>query len=288
MLTGDVYFAAPKELAGYADHEVANTPEAFDLLHPDDLEPVLARRAHIHDDRPLTWNFASAPGPANIAGFPAAVGAQRRRLGQAPARSVTDVNDRHRSAALRREGAALVTLKSIGDAVITVDLEAGGSRSSGKYLTGWKTHEAEGMPLAIVCRMLEETTRTPLADPAERVVVEGRMVKATANVLLLRRDGTEIAINESAAPIRDRTGDIAGVVLVLHDARREREYASQLSYQASHDALTGLINRREFEQRLGLALLSARDLGRTHVMHPTFSTSSRSSTIAAATPPATS
>ena len=85
-------------------------------------------------------------------------------------------------------------------------------------------------------------------------------------MLLLRRDGTEIAINESAAPIRDRAGAIVGVVLVLHDVRREREYATQLSYQASHDALTGLINRREFEHRLSLALASAREQGRHHAM----------------------
>ena len=95
---------------------------------------------------------------------------------------------------------------------------------------------------------------------------EGASIKVAANVLLLRRDGTEIAINESAAPIRDRAGAIAGVVLVLHDVRRERDYATQLSYQASHDALTGLINRREFEHRLGLALASAREHGRQHAM----------------------
>src|SRR5205814_1474871 len=133
-------------------------------------------------------------------------------------------------------------------------------------LTGWRNQEAEGMPLVIVCRLLDEATRQTLPDPLERVLREGRMVKAASNVLLLRRDGTEIAINESAAPIRDRAGEIAGVVLVLHDVRREREYATQLSYQASHDALTGLINRREFEHRLSLALASARDLGRTHAM----------------------
>ena len=71
---------------------------------------------------------------------------------------------------------------------------------------------------------------------------------------------------QSAAPIRDRNGKITGVVLVLHDVSRERQYAAKLSYQASHDALTGLINRTEFEQRLSLALKSAAQLGRHHAV----------------------
>src|SRR5205085_385331 len=79
-------------------------------------------------------------------------------------------------------------------------------------------------------------------------------------------DDTEIAINETAAAIRNRTGDITGVVLVLRDVAREREYATQLSWQATHDALTGLINRREFEQRLDTALDSAREWRRHHAM----------------------
>jgi diguanylate cyclase (GGDEF)-like protein len=91
-------------------------------------------------------------------------------------------------------------------------------------------------------------------------------VRVTSNVVLLRRDGVEIAIDQSAAPIRDRAGAITGVVLVLHDVRREREFATQLSYQASHDTLTGLVNRREFENRLDRALASAREQGRHHAM----------------------
>jgi len=69
-------------------------------------------------------------------------------------------------------------------------------------------------------------------------------------IAFLRPDGIEIAVSESAAPIRDSKGEISGVVLVFRDVRRERQYAAELSYQASHDALTGLINRREFEHRL--------------------------------------
>ena len=275
VLTGDIYFSPrTKELAGYADHEIENKPDAFfALLHPDDLEPALAAaRAHIRDNVPYDFEFRIRAKGGEYRWFRARGRSVRNADGWATrmAGSVTDITDRKLAEAqlFAEKERALVTLKSIGDAVITTDLQGQVEYFNpvAELLTGWSNQEADGMPLAIVCRMLDETTRQALPDPLERVVGEGRIAKATTNVLLLRRDGTEVAINESAAPIRDRAGEIAGVVLVLHDVRREREYASQLSYQASHDALTGLINRREFEHRLSLALASARDLGRTHAM----------------------
>ena len=112
-------------------------------------------------------------------------------------------------------------------------------------------------------RLVDETNRQPAPNPIEMVLREERTIEAAANMLLLRNDGVEIPIVQSAAPIRDRCGQIIGVVLVLHDVSRERQYAAKLSYQASHDALTGLINRREFERRLGLALKRPRRSGAT-------------------------
>jgi len=275
VLTNEIYFSPrSKELAGYADHEIENKPEAFfALLHPDDVESTRAvMKAHIHDNCPYDVEFRIRAKSGEYRWCRARGRSVRDADGWAVrmAGSVTDVTDRKLAEAqlFAEKERALVTLKSIGDAVITTDLEGRVEYFNpvAEVLTGWKNQEAEGMPLAIVCRLLDEATRQTLPDPLERVMREGRTAKATTNVMLLRRDGTEVAINESAAPIRDRAGEIAGVVLVLHDVRREREYASQLSYQASHDALTGLINRREFEHRLSLALASARDLGRTHAM----------------------
>ena len=275
VLTGDIYFSPrSKELAGYADHEIENRPEAFSaLLHPDDLEPALAAaKAHIRDDRPYDVEFRLRTKTGEYRWFRARGRSVRNAEGWAVrmAGSVSDINDSKLAEAqlFAEKERALVTLKSIGDAVITTDLHGRVEYFNpvAETLTGWRARDAEGMPLADVCRVLDETTRQTLPDHLERAWRDGRVVKAATNVLLLRRDGTEIAINESVAPIRDRNGEIAGVVLVLHDVRREREYASQLSYQASHDALTGLINRREFEHRLSAALASARDLGRTHAM----------------------
>jgi diguanylate cyclase (GGDEF)-like protein/PAS domain S-box-containing protein len=275
VLTGDIYFSPrSKELAGYADHEIENRPEAFfALLHPDDLEPALAAvRAHIRDDCPYDVEFRVRTKSGEYRWFRARGRSVRNSDGWAirMAGSVSDINNSKLAEAqlFAEKERALVTLKSIGDAVITTDLRGRVEYFNpvAETLTGWRAQDAEGMALADVCRVLDETTRQTLPDHLERAGRDGRVVKAATNVLLLRHDGTEIAINESVAPIRDRNGEIAGVVLVLHDVRREREYASQLSYQASHDALTGLINRREFEHRLSAALASARDLGRTHAM----------------------
>jgi GGDEF domain-containing protein len=76
--------------------------------------------------------------------------------------------------------------------------------------------------------------------------------------VLVNRRGQEISVQDSAAPIRDRSGRLIGVVMVFHDVSQERRLQRALSYQATHDALTGLINRREFEHRLNEALQTAR------------------------------
>src|SRR6185295_7722546 len=163
---------------------------------------------------------------------------------------------------------AQVTLESIGDAVITTDTRGlvDYLNPVAEKLTGWTMAEAQGRPLHLLFRLLDESTQKPAPDPIEAVVREGRAVEGPANLLLMRGDGTGIPIDESAAPIRDRTGHICGVVLVFHDVSRERQFAAKLSYQASHDALTGLINRREFEIRLRRALQSAAQIGRRHAV----------------------
>ena len=275
LLTGEMYFSPrTKELAGYAPHEIKNTPAAFlALLHPDDRAPAAAAlRAHLREDRPYDMEFRCRTKSGEYRWFRARGRSVRNAQGWAVrmAGSVSDINDRKLAEAqlFSEKERAQVTLESIGDAVITTDVHGliDYVNPVAETLSGWRSAEARGLPLQVVCRMLDETTGKTQMNPVETVLREGASIKVTSNVLLLRRDGTEIAINETAAPIRDRSGAIAGVVLVLHDVRREREYATQLSYQASHDALTGLINRREFEHRLGLALASARELGRHHAV----------------------
>ncbi len=158
------------------------------------------------------------------------------------------------------EGRLQVTLDSIGDGVITtgVDGRVLYLNPVAEALTGWPAAESAGRPLAEVFEALDEVTREPI-DGA-------RTGAAGLPKLLVRRDGTEFTIKDSSATIYDRDGASAGVVLVFRDVTDERAAARQLAYQASHDPLTGLANRREFERRLELLIESARETDQRHVL----------------------
>jgi len=155
-------------------------------------------------------------------------------------------------ALFREKEHAQVTLASIGDGVITTDTEGHIQflNPVAEYLTGWKNEHARGRPLREVFHIINEMTRKPAVNPVERCMREGRIVGLANQTILLRTDGHEFAIEDSAAPIRDREGTVIGVVLVFHDVTKAREMANRLSWQASHDALTGLHNRMAMEERL--------------------------------------
>jgi len=180
------------------------------------------------------------------------------------AQSALRTSEKQRRTDLER---ALVTLESIGEGVISTD--ASGCieyiNPVAAALTGWNDFEAVGQPLTQIYRWRNEPGETTL-DPVEQVLREPHHVKVSTQRRLLSRDGEEIAVEESAAPIRSVTGEVAGVVLVLHDIRREREYVTQLTYLNTHDALTSLLNRREFEHRLRLLLQNAAASTRQHAM----------------------
>ena len=164
---------------------------------------------------------------------------------------------------------AQVTLQSIGDAVITADADGRVEYLNmvAESLTGWETREAAGRPAGEVFQMLSESTRQPIASSILRCLREGRTVELAEPSLLVNRRGQEISIQDSAAPIRDRGGRLIGAVMVFHDVSQERRLQRALAYQASHDQLTGLINRREFESRVNEALILARaEPGLNHVL----------------------
>jgi diguanylate cyclase (GGDEF)-like protein/PAS domain S-box-containing protein len=183
---------------------------------------------------------------------------------------VRDVTQRrHAQDALSREKErAQTTLQSIGDGVITTDVAGviDYMNPVASQLTGCSERRARGRVLAAVFKVVDEQSREPLADPVQRCLKENELITHAEHGLLTRRDGTEFAVNLTVAPIRAVDGAVSGAVVAIHDVTKMREIARQLSYQAAHDSLTGLINRREFERRLDHALESARDEGRSHAL----------------------
>jgi diguanylate cyclase (GGDEF)-like protein/PAS domain S-box-containing protein len=163
---------------------------------------------------------------------------------------------------------ALVTLHSIGDAVITTDTMGLVEflNPVAEQLTGWLTEEAHGMHLTEVFCVINELTRIKIENPVEKALRHNGIVDISNHTLLIHRNGHEFSIEDSAAPIRNRDGKVIGVVLVFHDVTHSRKLAQEISYQASHDALTSLLNRREFELRLRSLISNAVDEHRQHAL----------------------
>ncbi|MCC3471062.1 MULTISPECIES: EAL domain-containing protein [unclassified Microcoleus] len=181
-----------------------------------------------------------------------------------------DISDRKRmeQAFFKEKELAQVTLQSIGDAVIATDSHGYISTLNpvAEKLTGWSTSEAKGLPLAGVLRIVDETTRMPIENIAQIALYEGRIVDQGHNSLLIARHNREFAIDHCVAPIHASNGTIVGAVVVFRDVTQVRTQARQLTWQATHDPLTQLVNRHEFEYQLEHALHSSQGYGQEHVM----------------------
>ena len=175
--------------------------------------------------------------------------------------TIANITERKRAeqAIFAEKERAQVTLESIGDAVISTDAEGRIEYINpvAETLTAWTLAEARGQPIAAVLKLVNELTREPIENSLTGALGRSETGAPADHAVLITRTGSEVAIQESAAPICDRGGRVIGAVVVFHDNTRERRLKRALSWQASHDALTGLINRREFDNRLHAALLSA-------------------------------
>lgn len=163
---------------------------------------------------------------------------------------------------------AEITLHSIMDGVITTDAD-----NSIRYmnpvaenLLGVEYKQAEGQNLEEVIHLVHEETGEKLPPPTVACLKSRQIQVMEGHAALMRRDGKEILIEATASPMRSDTGDVIGSVMVLQDVSHERKLSRQLSYQASHDMLTGLYNRRKFEEQLESALLNVRSEDRHHAL----------------------
>lgn len=155
---------------------------------------------------------------------------------------------------------AQVTLDSIGDAVLVTNLAGTVTylNREAQILTGWSREEALGHPLETVFRIIDGASRNTAPNPAQRAIAEDSTVGLAIGCVLLRRDGTEIGIEDSAAPIHDREGAVTGAVIVFHDVARSRLMSEQMAHLAQHDHLTGLANTVLLAERLDQVVRLAR------------------------------
>jgi diguanylate cyclase (GGDEF)-like protein/PAS domain S-box-containing protein len=168
----------------------------------------------------------------------------------------------------REKEFAQITLASIGDALVTTDEKGIVTYLNpvAERLTGWTLQTATGREAWEVFRIVSESDRMKAECPVDRVLRTGEVTGLANNTMLLSLDGGEYSVEDSAAPIRGKDGRIAGVVLVFRDVSEAREMANHLSWQASHDALTDLVNRREFERLATELLLSAKNDQQEHAL----------------------
>ena len=155
---------------------------------------------------------------------------------------------------------AHVTLNAIGDGVLSTDI-------SGKItflnpiaenMTGWPRQEALGRPLSEVLQIINGTTREAVHNRLEFAIPQNSAVGLGVNPVLIRRDGRECPIEESATPIRDRVGKVTGAVIIFRDVSATRAATLKMSYLAQHDFLTGLPNRMLLADRINQAIASAK------------------------------
>ncbi|MFL6619430.1 MAG: diguanylate cyclase, partial [Povalibacter sp.] len=255
-----------KSMLGYSDEEIEPLTDWQQLVHPEDLPRVqTALREHLagkeslfesvhrlkHHDGLWLWVVSRAKARVD------AHGRTRRIVGVD-----LDVTERklYEEALFREKESAQITLQSIGDGVITTDSNCRIEYLNpvAEQLTGWRLEHAQGRVVDEIFRSFHEETCEPLENPLAVAIRRTRAIKSVRPTLLIRRDGNELYIESCASPIRDGSGVICGGVLVFHDVSESRELNRKLSYHASHDILTGLVNRREFESRLERALKSAR------------------------------
>ncbi|MDP2748367.1 bifunctional diguanylate cyclase/phosphodiesterase [Pseudomonas sp.] len=154
---------------------------------------------------------------------------------------------------------AELTLNSISDAVISTDLQGNVDylNSAAEHMTGWQLDEAHGLPIASVMHLVNDKTREAVANPIAKVLQHDEGKVLAAGTILIRRDGSESAIEDSAAPIHDSAGRLKGAVMVFHDMTAAHAMTEKMAHLAQHDALTNLPNRALLNDRINQAIALA-------------------------------
>jgi diguanylate cyclase (GGDEF)-like protein/PAS domain S-box-containing protein len=258
--------AAYQKISGLSMEQTLGTRWSL-AIHPEDRQRVLADwRATTQSAAPFQTEFRFQRKDGSVVWT--RVNSAAMRDGTRPhghvqtveditARKATEFGLRTAEEALFEEKErAQVTLNSIGDAVLTTDLLGNVTylNLAAETMTGWSREAALGQPLAEVFKIIDGTTRAVAANPARRAMEEDRTVGLAADCILVRRDGVESPVEDSAAPIHNRDGRVSGAVIVFHDVSHSRAIVLKMTHLAQHDFLTGLPNRVLLTERLSQAI----------------------------------
>ena len=182
-----------------------------------------------------------------------------------------DISDRKNAeeALFLEKERAQVTLNSIGDAVACTDISGNITflNLAAEKMTGWSSQEANGRPMAEIIRILNAASRETIPNPMKMEVGQIQSLHLPPNCVLIRRDGFEIPIEDSVAPIHDREGQASGAVIVFRDVSVARAMALEMAHSAQHDFLTSLPNRVLLNDRVTQAIaLAPRHLKKVAVL----------------------
>ncbi len=163
---------------------------------------------------------------------------------------------------------AQITLHSIGDGLITTDCNGciDYMNPVAESLTGWRYHQSMGMSMEAILHLEDEVTGHVIPDPAHRCLSEKRIIAPKTDNVLISRNGDRFSIQGTAAPMLDAKGNSIGVVLVFKDVTDSRRMQKMMAHQATHDPLTGLVNRSEFEARLTKAIENVQEFKKDHAL----------------------
>ena len=168
----------------------------------------------------------------------------------------------------RQKEQAEITLQSIGEGVISTD-EFGRINylnPVAEIYTGWAAKDIKGKYLSTVLNLVDEASHIKLSNPVEDCLENNTAIHSNDNALLIRRDGLEYAIEFSTTPITQNNNIVTGSVMVFRDVTEKRTMEKTLNWQAKHDPLTGLINRREFDNRLKKIITNISKSEREHAL----------------------
>lgn len=276
LIRQTIYFSPRwKLMLGYEKDDITEEPsEWLQRVHPEDLPSLLAAinqpteqpSSHIsvehrirHKHGQYVWVLCRGIALRDSEG-------QLYRMSG----SFTDITQRKQleQKLYKEKELALVTLHSIGDAVITTDLQGKiqSFNPAAEQLTGWSAAEAKGQPIEAVFQCFDEETLAPLPNPVDLAIHQDQIISLSNHPVLVDKRGRTIAIDDSTAPIHSSCGQVMGSVVVFHDVSEARGRARQLSWQANHDPLTGLLNRSAFGEKVASAIEAAKGSQQCHVL----------------------